>query len=86
MTTSTEIDDMPTRNSAGWLALAAAPTFAAMAWVVSGSATMICSSDASPLPMDGMAWMYLLMGLFHLPPWLKLVSRPHHSHMQTRGE
>jgi hypothetical protein len=25
------------------------------------------------LPIDGMPWMYLLMSLFHLTPWLKLV-------------
>lgn len=86
MTTPTKIDDTQTCGSGGWLALAAAPTFAVMAWVVSGGATMICSSDASALSMDGMAWMYLLMSLFHLPPWLKLVPRPHHTHQQTRGE
>jgi hypothetical protein len=24
------------------------------------------------LSIDGMAWMYLLMSLFHVSPWLKL--------------
>lgn len=59
---------------AGWLGLAAAPTFLGMAWVVAGHATMPCSSGSGLLPLDGMASMYLLMGLFHLPPWLRLVS------------
>lgn len=71
----------------GWLGLAAAPTFAVMAWVVAGAPATICASDTGPLPLDGMAWMYLLMSLFHLPPWLTLVSRrdatAHHSHQQT---
>jgi len=31
----------------------------------------ICSAS----PSNGMAAMYLLMSAFHLPPWLKLVSR-----------
>jgi hypothetical protein len=26
------------------------------------------------LPISGMAWMYLLMCLFHVSPWLKLAS------------
>ena len=70
----------------GWLGLAAAPTFAVMAWVVSGDASMICALAPGLFPIDGMGWMYLLMSLFYLPPWLKLVFRPHYSHKQTRGE
>jgi hypothetical protein len=50
------------RGAAGWLALAASPTFALMA------------SGSSILPIDGMTAMYLLMCLFHLSPWLKLAS------------
>lgn len=59
---------------AGWLGLAATPTFLGMAWIVAGDATMPCPLGSGLLPLDGMAWMYLLMGLFHLPPWLKLAS------------
>ena len=73
----------------GWLGLAATPTFAVMAWVVAGAPAAICASDAGPLPLDGMVWMYLLMGLFHLPPWLRLASRAgaatHHHHQRTEG-
>ena len=62
---------------AGWLALAAAPTFAAMALLTAlpgGSADMICSVAAGSLPLDGMAPMYLLMSAFHSGPWLTLVA------------
>lgn len=74
MTTRLNITDTPACRPGGWLALAAAPTFAVMAWVVAG-APAICASGSGLLPIDGMAWMYLLMSLFHLPPWLKLASR-----------
>lgn len=58
------------------LAFAASPTFALMAWVAANdaSAMALCSSGSSVLPVDGMTAMYLLMSLFHLPPWLKLAS------------
>ena len=62
-------------RAAGWLALAAAPTFAGMAWLSTGDATALCSSGSGMPPMGGMASMFLLMSFFHLPPWLKLVSR-----------
>lgn len=58
-----------------WLALAASPTFAAMALltgVMSGPAEMLCSSVAG-MPLGGMVVMYLLMSAFHLAPWLRLV-------------
>jgi hypothetical protein len=41
------------------------------------------------LPIDGMAWMYLLMSIFHLPPWLKLASGPRwhrRSTTSTKGD
>ena len=62
---------------ADWLGLAAAPTFATMALLaaVTGGADMICSAMQGAFPLDGMATMYLLMSAFHLPPWLRLVSR-----------
>ena len=61
---------------AGWLSLAAAPTFATMALVtaVTGGADMICSAMSAPFPLSGMATMYLLMSVFHLSPWLRLAA------------
>lgn len=65
------------RDAAGWLGLAASPAFALMAWSSVGDAAqaLICSSASGLPPITGMTWMYLLMSLFHLPPWLKLASR-----------
>lgn len=64
------------RGATGWLALAASPTFALMAWIAANDAppTALCSSGRSILPIDGMTAMYVLMSLFHLSPWLKLAS------------
>lgn len=60
---------------AGWLALAAAPTFAGMALLTSGGAAdMRCLSAPDGSPLNGMALMYLLMSVFHATPWLKLMS------------
>jgi hypothetical protein len=61
------------RGTAGWLALAAAPTFALMAWISAfdGSQAPICSPAQGILPINSMACMYLLMSFFHLSPWLK---------------
>ena len=63
-------------GAAGWLALAASPTFALMARIAANDAPPIalCSAGSSVLPIDGMTAMYLLMSLFHLSPWLKLAS------------
>jgi len=66
------------RAAAGWLGLAAAPTFAVMALLTAvlggGPMAMICSTVPG-LPVDGMVVMYVLMGVFHLGPWLTLASR-----------
>ena len=64
------------RGAAGWLAFAASPAFALMAWAAAEDAPPIalCSSGSGLLPIDGMTAMYLLMGLFHLAPWLELAS------------
>ena len=35
----------------------------------------LCAPGAGLLPIDGMTAMYLLMSLFHLPPWLRLARR-----------
>ena len=62
-------------GAAGWLSLAAAPTFAIMALmtaVLGGGASEALCSSASPL--SGMIPMYLLMSAFHSAPWLKLVT------------
>jgi hypothetical protein len=74
---------------ARWLGLAAAPTFALMAWISTVGSSMTMCSAASPfMPINDMALMYLLMSLFHLSPWLKLLSHrfpaPHHPITQPK--
>jgi hypothetical protein len=56
------------------LILAASPVFALMAWIAAkdSGAMALCSHGSGMLPIGGMPAMYLLMSLFHLPPWLKL--------------
>jgi hypothetical protein len=64
-------------GAAGWLGLAAAPTFAIMAlWtgLFSGKPDMLCMAMQGSSPMSGMTLMYLLMSAFHAAPWLKLIS------------
>jgi hypothetical protein len=63
-----------TRDTAGWISLAASPTFALMAWIAATDTPRmaLCTSGSDMLSIDGMAWMYLLMSLFHVSPWLKL--------------
>jgi hypothetical protein len=75
----TRLDDqgvVAARAIAKWLRYAAAPTFAGMALL-----TVVLDSDlpnalcsAGHLWPGGMAPMYLLMGVFHSAPWLKLIS------------
>jgi hypothetical protein len=64
-------------GAAGWLSLAAAPTFAIMALLTavldSRAPEMLCSAMQGS-PLSGMVPMYLLMSAFHAAPWLKLVS------------
>ena len=64
---------------AEWLGFAATPTFALMAVFhtipASGVHHMSCSATTHMAPLGGMAAMYLLMGAFHSPPWLKLAGR-----------
>jgi hypothetical protein len=65
-------------GAAGWLGLAAAPTFAVMALLTSmpgGGADMMCSAAHGASPLSGMVPMYVLMSAFHSAPWLKLISR-----------
>jgi hypothetical protein len=65
-------------DAAGWLLLAAAPTFVVMALLTgvldSGGADMLCSPAHDASPLNGMVWMYVLMSAFHSAPWLKLIS------------
>jgi len=66
------------RDTVHWLSLAAAPTFAFMAFATGGlhggPPEMLCSAALGASPLSGMVLMYLLMSLFHLAPWLKLIS------------
>lgn len=63
------------RRAADGLALAAAPTFAAMAFLSAldaGPGVILCS-PAHASPLSGMVPMYLLMSVFHASPWLKRI-------------
>lgn len=65
-------------GAAGWLGLAAAPTFVVMALltcVSSEGADTMCSAAHGVSPLSGMVPMYVLMSAFHSAPWLKLISR-----------
>ena len=66
------------RSAADWLCLAAAPTFAIMALLTAVHGAdpqgMLCAAMQSRSPLNGMAWMYLLMRVFHSAPWLKLIA------------
>jgi hypothetical protein len=67
---------------AEWLRLAAAPSYAIMAFVtaVFGASPkdMLCMAMHYSSPLSGMvgsmAWMYVLMSVFHSAPWLKLMA------------
>jgi hypothetical protein len=62
-------------GAADCLRFAAAPTFTVMALLTalpgSGMPDMLCSSAS---PLSGMVPMYLMMSVFHAPPWLKLIA------------
>ena len=64
------------RSLVDWLCLAASPVFAMMALLAQGDGRpdMICSAMTDTSPFGGMVPMYLLMSLFHSPPWLKLIA------------
>lgn len=61
-----------------WLSLAAAPAFAAMAFLTGVSdadpANLLCSAAHGSSPLGGMAPMYFLMSVVHLPPWLGWIA------------
>jgi len=65
------------RLAAGWLCLAATPTFALMALLTAcggGQHDMLCAAMQRASPFGGMVPMYLLMSVFHAAPWLKLIG------------
>ncbi len=69
--------DAAALGAAGWLGLAAAPTFAVMALVscvAGGDADMMCPAAHGAAQLGGMVPMYVLMTAFHAAPWLKLIS------------
>jgi hypothetical protein len=65
-------------GAADWVHLAAAPTFAIMAFLTGvvgdGPHDMVCTAAQHASPLNGMVWMYVLMAAFHSAPWLKLIS------------
>ncbi len=64
------------RVAADWLCLAATPTFAIMALLTAcggGQPDILCAAMRHASPLSGMVPMYLLMSVFHLAPWLKLI-------------
>ena len=76
--TSPERGAAPAFGAPDWLSLAAAPTFAVMAFLTAvlggGGQDAICAAAEHSIPQNGMVWMYTLMSAFHTPPWLKLVA------------
>ena len=70
--------EWPKASAGCLLSLAAAPTFAIMALLTGiqdgGMPGMLCSAAHDASPLTGMVPMYLLMGAFHLAPWLRLIT------------
>lgn len=65
-----------TPGVAKWLHFAATPTFAIVAlWnaFCSAQPDVICTAMHDSSAMGGMTFMYLLMSVFHLSPWLTLI-------------
>ena len=60
-------------RAADLLCLAAAPVFAVLALATAGGGDMICTMGGMSA-LGGMSFMYFLMSLFHLAPWLKRMT------------
>jgi hypothetical protein len=71
----------PTHGVSDWLCLAAAPTFAMMAFATgiadAAPSDLFCTAAHNTSPLNGMALMYLLMSAFHVAPWLQLFHGRH---------
>lgn len=63
--------------AASWLTFSAAPAFAVMSVlsVMPEAAPTTCLGGPEGSFLGGMAWMYLMMSVVHLPPWLRLFAR-----------
>jgi hypothetical protein len=81
---------MANRRSVATLSLAAAPVFALMALLTvlyGGNTPDVFCAASHASPLTGMAAMYLLMSVFHLGPWLRLIeSRRDEGGQKDQGE
>jgi len=68
--------DIASGAAAGWLGLAATPTFAILTlWTgLFVQPDMLCMGKQDSLPLNGMALMYASMSVFHATPWLRLIG------------
>jgi hypothetical protein len=81
--------EWPQASAERVLALAATPAFAIMA-LLSGIQDgampgMLCSAGPNASPLTGMVPMYVLMGAFHVVPWLRLITNWRRGAHQARS-
>jgi hypothetical protein len=64
-------------GAADWLSLAAAPSFGLMAVLtaVHGQTDLFCVAANHGSFLGGMVPMYLIMGVFHSAPWVRLIGQ-----------
>ena len=91
MAASGQVFKMSRRRRAGvtrGLALAGSPVFAFMALLTESTADVspFCSAPAGILPVRDMTAMYLLMALFHLPPWLRFIGSRQEVELAIEGD